>query len=187
MPHRNKEVRTEKKNRVLEDVPKNGADVSGAETVGNNPGSLKNGKSGGNPSKNGKGFSDDHNYHNRHNLRLSNGYVNGSSHPLDFLRFGLPPLVTPLVGHELSDYDSDMDRPKKVYKVVLTGGPCGGKTTGQARLCTFFENLGWKVFRVPEAATILLGGGIKFSELTEEQGNYFLSCSIFARDMWLKV
>lgn len=24
-------------------------------------------------------------------------------------------------------------------------GPCGGKTTGQARLCTFFENLGWKV------------------------------------------
>lgn len=24
-------------------------------------------------------------------------------------------------------------------------GPCGGKTTGQSRLCTFFENLGWKV------------------------------------------
>ena len=27
----------------------------------------------------------------------------------------------------------------------LVIGPCGGKTTGQARLCTFFENLGWKV------------------------------------------
>lgn len=25
-------------------------------------------------------------------------------------------------------------------------GPCGGKTTGQARLSTFFESLGWKVF-----------------------------------------
>jgi len=24
-------------------------------------------------------------------------------------------------------------------------GPCGGKTTGQARLCTFFESIGWKV------------------------------------------
>lgn len=24
-------------------------------------------------------------------------------------------------------------------------GPCGGKTTGQSRLCTFFENMGWKV------------------------------------------
>lgn len=33
---------------------------------------------------------------------------------------------------------------KIVYKMVLTGGPCGGKTTGQSRLSTFFENLGWK-------------------------------------------
>lgn len=33
---------------------------------------------------------------------------------------------------------------KIVYKLVLTGGPCGGKTTGQSRLSTFFENLGWK-------------------------------------------
>lgn len=33
---------------------------------------------------------------------------------------------------------------KKGLLVSLTG-PCGGKTTGQARLCTFFENLGWKV------------------------------------------
>jgi len=24
-------------------------------------------------------------------------------------------------------------------------GPCGGKTTGQARLRTFFESIGWKV------------------------------------------
>lgn len=71
------------------------------------------------------------------------------------------------------DYDSEMERPKKVYKVVLTGGPCGGKTTGQARLCTFFENLGWKVFRVPEAANVLLGGGIKFSDLSEEQALKF--------------
>ena len=36
---------------------------------------------------------------------------------------------------------------RKVWKLVLTGGPCGGKTTGQARLSTFFENLGWKVYR----------------------------------------
>ncbi|XP_011307340.1 uncharacterized protein Ttd14 isoform X1 [Fopius arisanus] len=58
---------------------------------------------------------------------------------------------------------------KRVYKVVLTGGPCGGKTTGQTRLCTFFENMGWKVFRVPETATVLLSGGIKFSDLTAEE------------------
>ncbi|XP_015599083.1 TRPL translocation defect protein 14 isoform X2 [Cephus cinctus] len=58
---------------------------------------------------------------------------------------------------------------KRVYKVVLTGGPCGGKTTGQTRLCTFFENMGWKVFRVPETATVLLSGGIKFSDLNAEE------------------
>ncbi|XP_021959969.1 TRPL translocation defect protein 14 isoform X3 [Folsomia candida] len=67
----------------------------------------------------------------------------------------------------------DIGNKRKVYKVVLTGGPCGGKTTGQARLCSFFETLGWKVLRVPETATVLLGGGIKFSELTEEQGMTF--------------
>ncbi|CAA9997719.1 unnamed protein product [Nesidiocoris tenuis] len=64
-------------------------------------------------------------------------------------------------------------REKRVYKIVLTGGPCGGKTTGQARLSTFFENLGWKVFRVPETATVLLSGGIKFSDLTNDEAYKF--------------
>jgi predicted ATPase len=58
---------------------------------------------------------------------------------------------------------------RRIHKLVLTGGPCGGKTTGQARLATFFENLGWKVFRVPETATVLMSGGISFGELNEEQ------------------
>lgn len=61
----------------------------------------------------------------------------------------------------------------RVYKIVLTGGPCGGKTTGQARLCTFFENLGWKVYRVPETANVLLSGGVKFSELNDDQVDMF--------------
>ena len=52
---------------------------------------------------------------------------------------------------------------------MLTGGPCGGKTTGQAHLATFFESLGWKVFRVPETATVLMSGGISFGDLNEEQ------------------
>ncbi|CAB4034118.1 Hypothetical predicted protein, partial [Paramuricea clavata] len=61
----------------------------------------------------------------------------------------------------------------QVYRVALTGGPCAGKTTSQARICTFFENLGWKVFRVPEAATVLLGGGVKFKDLSPEQSFRF--------------
>ena len=57
----------------------------------------------------------------------------------------------------------------------MTGGPCGGKTTGQARLATFFENLGWKVFRVPETATVLMSGGISFGDLTPEQVRHLTS------------
>lgn len=55
-----------------------------------------------------------------------------------------------------------------MYKVVLTGGPCAGKTTTVARLETFFQSLGWKVYTVPEAATILLGR-VKFPEMSHEQ------------------
>lgn len=62
---------------------------------------------------------------------------------------------------------------RTIFKVVLTGGPCGGKTTGQARLCTFFENLGWKVYRVPEAASILLGGGVRFTDLSPKDAYKF--------------
>jgi len=58
---------------------------------------------------------------------------------------------------------------RRIQKLVLTGGPCGGKTTGMAHLATFFESLGWKVFRVPETATVLMSGGIAFGELNEEQ------------------
>lgn len=57
----------------------------------------------------------------------------------------------------------------RVWKLVLTGGPCGGKTTAQNRLATFFESLGWIVFRVPETATVLLSGGVDFRLLDEQQ------------------
>ncbi|XP_064392262.1 TRPL translocation defect protein 14-like isoform X1 [Halichondria panicea] len=67
----------------------------------------------------------------------------------------------------------DSKRESVLYKVVLTGGPCAGKTTTVARLRTFFENLGWKVYTVPEAATILLGGGVKYSEVSPIQAQEF--------------
>ena len=68
---------------------------------------------------------------------------------------------------------AEEQRKRKVWKLVLTGGPCGGKTTGQTRLATFFENLGWKVYRVPETANILLSGGVNFAELTPEAAEKF--------------
>uniref|UniRef100_A0A0N5BM90 AAA_28 domain-containing protein n=1 Tax=Strongyloides papillosus TaxID=174720 RepID=A0A0N5BM90_STREA len=61
----------------------------------------------------------------------------------------------------------------QIYKVVLTGGPCGGKTTGQERLESFFTSIGWVVLKVPEAATTLMKGGIRFGDLTKEQQYIF--------------
>ncbi|KAI3409795.1 hypothetical protein GPALN_006170 [Globodera pallida] len=63
---------------------------------------------------------------------------------------------------------------KQIFKIVLTGGPCAGKTTGQARLSSFFESIGWKVYTVPETASILLGPGrIRFQDLNRTQAAQF--------------
>ena len=77
---------------------------------------------------------------------------------------------------KLTDFEfvmAEEQRKRKIWKLVLTGGPCGGKTTGQARLSTFFENLGWKVYRVPETANVLLSGGVNFAELTPKAAENF--------------
>ena len=45
---------------------------------------------------------------------------------------------------------------RRVYKLVLTGGPCGGKTTGQSKLATFFESIGWKVIHATTFSVVIL-------------------------------
>ncbi|XP_055328009.1 TRPL translocation defect protein 14-like isoform X2 [Paramacrobiotus metropolitanus] len=60
-----------------------------------------------------------------------------------------------------------------MFEYSLLFGPCAGKTTGQASLSSFFENLGWKVYRVPEAANTLLSGGVRFSELSPHDCHVF--------------
>lgn len=87
-------------------------------------------------------------------------------------------LIETEVASEISNQMKDKQKASKtpmVYKLVLTGGPCSGKTTGQTRLATFFENLGWKVYRVPETATILFSGGIRFAEMSREEGEWIYS------------
>lgn len=46
-------------------------------------------------------------------------------------------------------------------KIVLTGGPCAGKTTARAYLMQKLGDLGYHVVFVPEAATLLMHGGVK--------------------------
>jgi len=48
-----------------------------------------------------------------------------------------------------------------VSRIVLTGGPCAGKTSALSKIEQHFEELGYKVIIVPESATILINGGIR--------------------------
>ena len=47
-----------------------------------------------------------------------------------------------------------------VKKIVVTGGPCGGKTTALSRIQRDLSHLGYTVLIVPETATSLIAGGV---------------------------
>ena len=49
---------------------------------------------------------------------------------------------------------------KAITKIVLTGGPCAGKTTALSHIQTHFTEMGYHVIIVPETATELILGGI---------------------------
>ncbi|CAB9497576.1 Histidine kinase [Seminavis robusta] len=62
----------------------------------------------------------------------------------------------------LSEADRNLQNSHQVpfYKFVLTGGPCGGKTTGLARVYYFLKERGFEVVNVAEAFTILASNGM---------------------------
>lgn len=56
-----------------------------------------------------------------------------------------------------------------VFKIVLTGGPCAGKTTALTRIREHFSSHGFRVYTVPETATILLTNGLSFRDIPTDQ------------------
>ena len=48
----------------------------------------------------------------------------------------------------------------EIHKIVITGGPCAGKTTGMSWIQNAFTKLGYRVLFVPETATELITGGV---------------------------
>lgn len=48
----------------------------------------------------------------------------------------------------------------EISKIVITGGPCAGKTTAISRLQDYFEQLGYTVLLIHETATELITGGV---------------------------
>ncbi len=50
---------------------------------------------------------------------------------------------------------------KKILRIVITGGPCGGKTTALEQIAKIFREQGYTIFTVNETATELINDGIK--------------------------
>lgn len=48
----------------------------------------------------------------------------------------------------------------EITKIVITGGPCAGKTTALSRIQNAFTQMGYVVLFVPETATELITGGV---------------------------
>ncbi len=85
-------------------------------------------------------------------------WENGTSHPTiinlkkisEIFDISLDELIT-----------LEEDKPKqKITKIVLTGGPCAGKTTAMNWIQNFFQKQGYKIIFVPETATELITSGI---------------------------
>src|SRR5262249_48279972 len=51
--------------------------------------------------------------------------------------------------------------PPSIQRVVLTGGPCAGKSTALRQVSDWLRAADVQVFHVPEASTLLLSAGIQ--------------------------
>ncbi|MBQ4392904.1 MAG: AAA family ATPase [Prevotella sp.] len=58
-----------------------------------------------------------------------------------------------------------------IKKIVLTGGPCAGKTTALVRIIEHFSSRGFKVFTIPEVPTLFTQAGMNY--LTKNQAFFY--------------
>lgn len=58
-----------------------------------------------------------------------------------------------------------------IKKIVLTGGPCAGKTTALVKVIEHFSSLGYKVFTIPEVPTMFTQAGMNY--LTSNKDFFF--------------
>ncbi|MCR5394981.1 MAG: AAA family ATPase [Bacteroidales bacterium] len=58
-----------------------------------------------------------------------------------------------------------------IKRIVLTGGPCAGKTTALVRINEHFSALGYKVFTVPEVPTMITQAGWNY--MTDNPAFYY--------------
>lgn len=74
-----------------------------------------------------------------------------------------------------ASHDASDNNKKKIMntikKIVLTGGPCAGKTTALVKIIDHFSGLGYKVFTIPEVPTMFTQAGMNY--LTKNEKFFF--------------
>lgn len=75
---------------------------------------------------------------------------------------------------------------KDIHKFVLTGGPCAGKSTAMARISVFLRTRGFRVFVVPEAATMLFQGGMSVDDLGTAENRIEFQSALIQTQMGLE-
>ncbi len=58
-----------------------------------------------------------------------------------------------------------------ITRIVLTGGPCAGKTTALTKIVEHFTSLGYQVFTLPEVPTMFTAAGMNY--LTTNKGFFY--------------
>jgi hypothetical protein len=62
-----------------------------------------------------------------------------------------------------------------IFTVVLTGGPCGGKTSSEVQLSATLAEAGYDVYFAPEVPSILIRGGAAYPGLAPENSQQLLA------------
>jgi predicted ATPase len=79
---------------------------------------------------------------------------------------------------QLSKAELNLEGNHPVYKFVITGGPCGGKTTALARLFSFLRERGYEVITCPEAFTIFGSNGMSLDFFATDGMDYIIQNSV---------
>jgi CYTH domain-containing protein len=72
---------------------------------------------------------------------------------------------------------------KKLYKIVLSGGPCGLKSQSLLFVKKHFTNLGYNVFIVPETASMFILGGATIIQDPLHQFHFEAEKNVFKAQM----
>lgn len=72
---------------------------------------------------------------------------------------------------------------KKIFRIVLSGGICAGKSTSFSKIYDHFTAAGFNVFLIPEVVTLMILGGIN---IRDSKNTYYTQTAILKTQLYLE-